>query len=72
MIAVVKKLHQASYGVYGVCKMWHVMACSGWEMGRDQVARLMRLAGLRGVIRGRNPRTTFAAKVPDHRPDLVN
>lgn len=44
---------------------------SGWDVGRDQVARLMRLAGLRGVTRGRKPHTTIAAKIPDHRLDLV-
>jgi len=72
LIPVVKELHQANYGVYGVRKMWHAMARAGWEIGRDQVARLMRLAGVRGVTRGRKPHTTIAAKVPDHRPDLVN
>ena len=48
------------------------MTRAGWEVGRDQVAWLMRLAGIRGVTRGRKPHTTVAAKVPDHRPDLVN
>jgi len=72
LIPVVKELHQANYGVYGVRKMWHAMTRAGWDVGRDQVARLMRLAGIRGVVRGRKPRTTSPAKVPDHRPDLVN
>lgn len=71
LIPVLKELHQVNYGVYGVRKMWHAMARAGWEVGRDQVARLMRLAGLAGVVRGRKPHTTIAAKVPDHRPDLV-
>jgi len=59
-------------GSMGVRKMWHAMTRAGWDVGRDQVARLMRLAGIRGVVRGRKPRTTSPAKVPDHRPDLVN
>src|SRR5699024_7279497 len=71
LIPVIKDLHQANYGVYGVRKMWHAMARAGWEVGRDQVGRLMRLTGLAGVVRGRKPHTTIAAKVPDHRPDLV-
>ena len=33
---VVKELHQANYGVYGVRKMWHAMAGSGWEVGRTR------------------------------------
>src|SRR5699024_9634831 len=72
LIPVVKELHQANYGVSGVRKMWHAMVRAGWDVGRDQVARLMRLAGTSGVVRGRKPRTTVPAKVPDHRPDLVN
>ena len=72
LIPVVKELHQANDGVYGVAKMWHAMTRAGWEVGRDQVARLMRFAGISGVVRGRKPRTTVSAKVPDHRPDLVN
>ncbi len=72
LIPVVKELHQANYGVYGVRKMWHAMARAGGDVGRDQVARLMRLAGVSGVVRGRKPSTTIPAKVPDHRPDLVN
>ncbi|WGH90586.1 IS3 family transposase [Auritidibacter ignavus] len=72
LIPVVKELHQANYGVYGVRKMWHAMRRAGWDVGRDQVARLMCLAGLSGVVRGRKPRTTIAAKVSDLRPDLVN
>lgn len=47
------------------------MARAGWNVGRDQVARLMRLAGISGVVRGRKPHTTIPATVPDHRPDLV-
>jgi len=48
------------------------MARAGWQIGRDQVARLMRKAGLAGVVRGRNLRTTMAGKLSDHSPDLVN
>src|SRR5699024_2992093 len=71
LVPVVKELHRANYGVYGVRKMWHAMARAGWNVGRDQVARLMRLAGISGVVRGRKPHTTIPPKVPDHRPDLV-
>lgn len=47
------------------------MRREGWDIGRDQCARLMRQAGMRGVIRGRRPRTTRPSSAPDHRPDLV-
>ncbi|MGP9587824.1 IS3 family transposase, partial [Micrococcaceae sp. AOP34-BR2-30] len=72
IIPILRELHAANYGVYGVRKMWHVMRRAGWLIGRDQCARLMRKAGLSGIVRGRKPRTTTPAVVPDHRPDLVN
>ncbi|PZO68093.1 MAG: hypothetical protein DI634_09800 [Kocuria palustris] len=55
----------------GPKKMWHAMRRAGWDLGRDQVARLMRRAGLHGVRRGRKPNTTRPAQADDHRPDLV-
>lgn len=48
------------------------MRRAGWDIGRDQTARLMKLAGIQGTRRGRNPVTTVPAKAPDLRPDLVN
>src|SRR5699024_11037686 len=72
LIPAGKELHEASDVGSGVRKMWHAMVRAGWAVGRDQVARSMRLAGTSGVVRGRKPRTTVPAKVPDHRPDLVN
>lgn len=71
LIPVIERIHAENYGVYGVRKIWHAMRREGWQIGRDQVARLMRLAGLEGVARGRQPRTTKPATVPDDRPDLV-
>ena len=47
------------------------MRHAGWSIGRDQVARLMKRAGLHGARRGRKPVTTRPAHQADHRPDLV-
>ncbi|MGC5048428.1 IS3 family transposase, partial [Micrococcus porci] len=66
-----QRIHAENYGVYGARKMHHAMARAGWEIGRDQVARLMRATGLQGVRRGRKPITTRPAGEPDARPDLV-
>ena len=71
LIPVMIDIHRENYGVYGVRKMWHAMKRAGHDVGRDQVARLMKIAGLHGVIRGRKPITTRPAKTPDIRPDLV-
>ncbi|MCF8560405.1 IS3 family transposase [Micrococcus luteus] len=53
LIEELKRIHAENYGVYGVRKMHHAMRRAGWEIGRDQVARLMKLAGVEGVRRGR-------------------
>ncbi len=71
LIDEIRRVHQQNYGVYGQRKMWHAMRRQGWMIGRDQTARLMKVAGLHGVRRGRHPFTTVASKLPDHRPDLV-
>ena|GEM_PF-1812794 len=71
LLPEIKRIHQENYSVYGVRKMHHAMLRSGWQIGRDQVARLMRIAGLQGVRRGRKPRTTRSAgnHVPHALPD---
>ena len=71
LVEEVKRIHKENYSVYGVRQMWHAMQHAGWDVGRDQVARLMRIAGLQGVRRGRKPVTTRPGAGPDERPDLV-
>ena len=71
LLPEIKRIHQENYSVYGVQKMHHAMLRSGWQIGRDQLARLMRNAGLQGVRRDRKPRTTHPAGHPDTRLDLV-
>ncbi len=71
LIPEIGRIHEQNYGVYWARKMWHAMRRAGWDQGRDQVARLMRSAGLHGVRRGRKPNTTRLAQAEDHRPDLV-
>ena len=71
LLEEVNRIHAEHYSVYGIRKMHHAMVRAGWQVGRDQVARLMREAGLQGVRRGRKPITTRPAGVPDARPDLV-
>src|SRR5690625_7888457 len=61
-------LHRENWSVYGVHKLWHVARRQGLELGRDQVARLM---GIAGVVRGRHAtRTTRREeKAPRHRSE---
>lgn len=72
LVEELKKIHAKNYSVYGVRKMWHAAKRAGWDVGRDQVARLMKIAGIKGIRRGRKPVTTRPASAPDTRPDLVD
>ena len=67
----ISAIHQDNYGVYGVRKMWHALHRDGIDIGREQTARLMRLAGVSGKGKGGAPITTRKPNVPDLRPDLV-
>lgn len=66
------RIREENYSFYGVRKMHAAMRRAGWEVGLYQIARLVRKADLRGVIRGRKPITTTpAAKTAGLFPDLV-
>lgn len=71
LIGEIQRIHAQNYSVYGVRKIWHALRREGWDVGRDQVFRLMGKAGITGAVRGRKPRTTVPAPVLDRRPDLV-
>ncbi|WP_414628638.1 IS3 family transposase [Trueperella sp.] len=58
LIDELRKIHARNYGVYGVGGMWHAARRAGWNIARDQVARLMTgRVGLSGVA-GRTALTT--------------
>ncbi len=65
-------IHRRNKYVYGVRKMWHAARRDGLRLGRDQVGRLMRIAGVQGVRRGlhRTATTVRDERAPRH-PDLV-
>ena len=49
MIPLLVALWTANYRVYGAHKLWKAARRAGIDVGRDQVARLMRLAGIEGT-----------------------
>ena len=53
MIPILVALWTANYRVYGAHKLWKAARRAGHDIGRDQVARLMRAAGIEGVSRRR-------------------
>lgn len=58
--------------LYGRRKLWKAAQRAGIDLGRDQVERLMKLAGISGVRRGRNKvRTTVVDPAVPRHPDLV-
>ena len=69
--AVLLALWTLNFEVYGVRKLWKASKRAGEVAGRDQVSRLMRELGIRGVRRGRKVFTTKSDKNADRPPDLV-
>lgn len=72
LVPEVARLHAANYGVYGLRKMHALMRRQGWQIGRDQTERLMRLAGVRGVRKSKRVFTTRADRTTVLPSDLVN
>lgn len=72
MMPILLALWKANYSVYGARKVWIAARRAGHDIGRDQVARLMRELGIRGVKRSRRVRTTQRDDTAPRSPDLVN
>ena len=70
----VVSLFRANRRVYGVRKLWHEMRRAGHDVGRDQVGRLMRIAGIEGVVRGKHTTVTTrrGGEQSARHPDLVD
>lgn len=58
LVPEITRLHRENYGVYGRRKMHALLRRQGWNIGRDQTERLMRVAGVRGVRRSKRLLTT--------------
>ncbi|MBT8224748.1 MAG: IS3 family transposase [Dactylosporangium sp.] len=57
----IERVHADNYDVYGARKVWHELNRQGVNVARCTVERLMRAAGLRGLLRDKSPRTTRPA-----------
>lgn len=66
------ELWKTNYSVYGARKLWVAARKAGYEIGRDQTARLMRQAGIRGIKRSKRVRTTRSDASAERSPDLVD
>ena len=73
MMQVLMVLWVANRKVYGAHKLWKAARRAGHDVGRDQVARLMRELDIRGVSRRRKKVfTTVADPDATRAPDLVD
>lgn len=72
LIADLREVYRQNYSVYGVTKMHRAMKPKGWHLGRTQVRRLMRKAGLRGAQCGKPVITTITDPADARPADLVN
>jgi putative transposase len=68
----IQRVFDENFQVYGVRKVWRQMQREGHQLARCTVARLMRSAGLQGVIRGKPVRTTIGDKAAPCPLDHVN
>jgi putative transposase len=67
----IKQVWEANYSVYGARKVWAGLNRQGVQVARCTVERLMRGAGLRGLLRDKSPRTTRPAPETGRPTDLV-
>jgi putative transposase len=70
-LAEIRRVHASNYGVYGARKVWRQLRREGIPVARCTVERLMRDAGLRGVVRGKKIRTTITDPSHERAGDLV-
>ncbi len=67
----IERVWRENRRVYGAKKVWRQLNREGFRVARCTVARLMRVMGLRGVVRGRRVRTTVPDEAAERPLDLV-
>jgi len=68
----IMRVYQDSGGVYGRRKIRAALALAGITVAKSTIERLCRDLGIRGVVRGKFPRTTKPAPETDRPDDLVD
>ena len=71
LTAHIQVIHRESRGTYGAPRVHAELAAQGVHVGRKRVARLMRAAGVHGVSRRKQFRTTVRDETARPAPDLV-
>ena len=68
----IQRIWNENFRVYGADKVWAQLRREGYRVARCTVERLMRDLGLRGVVRGKTPRTTLVEDGATGPVDLVD
>ena len=68
----IRRVFNENFQVYGVRKVWRQLQREGFDVARCTVARLMRMMGLQGIIRGKPVKTTVPDKSAPCPLDRVN
>ena len=68
----VQRVFDANWQVYGVRKVWRQLRREGFDVARCTVARLMKVMGIQGIIRGKPQKTTIPDKKLPCPLDKVN
>lgn len=68
---LLRQLWVDNFQVYGIHKLWKAATRAGCDIGRDQVARLMKAEGIQGVRRGKKVFSTRPDPDGVRHPDLV-
>jgi putative transposase len=71
LLGHVRRVHRANFSAYGARKVWLALNREGIAVARCTVERLMRVAGLVGVRRGKVKKTTIADPDAQRAADLV-
>jgi transposase InsO family protein len=68
----IRRVFNENFQVYGVRKVWRQLQREGFDIARCTVARLMRMMGLQGIIRGKPVKTTVSDRSAPCPLDRVN
>ena len=68
----IQRVFDANWQVYGVRKVWRQLRREGFDVARCTVARLMKVMGIQGIIRGKPQKTTTPDKKLPCPLDKVN
>jgi putative transposase len=71
ILAAIREIHASSRETYGAPRVHAMLARRGIRVGRKRVARLMRGAGISGLIKRKKGKTTIRVPGVATRPDLV-